>query len=142
MPINFETIIQNVSKVKLQGGVVGKVCRVLIFVAVSLAAISLSVRVTWVAALCAAFLFILVFVMGWRLISFADKNPQAALLEGAEFLVHEQLTMGMKGNPKLPASELENNTTPPGINVQQIPQIEDTPDLEVGSEENLPEKNK
>ncbi|MCK4842205.1 MAG: hypothetical protein KAT04_10035 [Methylococcales bacterium] len=96
MTFNVEEILGSVSKVKLKGGVVGKVSIVLIIVALSMAAISWSVQIPWISVLALFFIFILCFVMIWRLISFADKNPQAALLEGAEFLVHEQLRLGSK----------------------------------------------
>lgn len=46
-------------------------------------------------------MFFLCFPMLWRLISFADKNPQAAILEGAEFLLHQQLVQGSKDIPAI-----------------------------------------
>ncbi|GEM_PF-3007780 len=101
MDFDLQKIIHNVSKIKLPGGVVGKICKVLIIVSLSMALIAWSVKLVWVSALALIFIFILCFIMLWRLINFADRNPQAALLEGAEFLVHEQLKLGMKGTPKL-----------------------------------------
>jgi len=99
MQFNIEGILNNVSKVRLKGGVVGKVSVVLIIVAISMAAISWSVSISWISVLALILIFVLCFVMIWRLISFADRNPQAALLEGAEFLVHEQLLLGSKNEP-------------------------------------------
>ena len=104
MDFDLQKIIHNVSKIKLPGGVVGKICKVLIIVAFSMAAIAWSVKLVWVSVLALSFIFFLCFIMLWRLITFADRNPQAALLEGAEFLVHEQLKLGMKGTPKLSVS--------------------------------------
>lgn len=104
MSIDVARIFENVSKVTLKGGVVGKVSRVLIVASLSMAAIAWSVNLAWVAAVAILLVFILCFVMLWRVISFADRNPQAALLEGAEFLVHEQLTLGEKGRPSLPVA--------------------------------------
>jgi CHASE2 domain-containing sensor protein len=101
MPFGLEGILRNVSKIKLKGGVVGKVSVVLIVVSLAMAAIAWSVRVPWISVVALVLLFVLSFVMLWRLVSFADKNPQAALLEGAEFLVHEQITLGTKAQPKL-----------------------------------------
>jgi len=51
-------------------------------------------------------IFIFAFVILWRLINFANKNPQAALLEGAEFLVHEQIELAAKGIPVIPVSTI------------------------------------
>lgn len=56
----------------------------------------------WVSVLALVLVFTLCFALLWRLVSFADRNPQAALLEGAEFLVHEQIRLGMKSSPVLP----------------------------------------
>ncbi len=99
--IELQSILNSVSKIKLSGGMVGKVCVVLVIVAICLAAISWSVRIVWVSILAVVLLFLLCFVMLWRVISFADRNPQAALLEGAEFLMHEKLMLGTKANPQL-----------------------------------------
>jgi len=101
MPFGLEGMLQNVSKIKLKGGVVGKVSIVLIVISFSMASIAFAVREPWISVLALTFIFILSFPMLWRLISFADRNPQAALLEGAEFLKHEEISMGMKAEPLL-----------------------------------------
>ncbi|MEW6667397.1 MAG: hypothetical protein AB1512_19505 [Thermodesulfobacteriota bacterium] len=100
---DLQSILSSVSKIRLPGGMVGKVCTVLVVVAICMAAISWSVKLVWVSALTAVLLFVLCFVMLWRVINFADRNPQAAILEGAEFLMHEQLMLGTKANPEIKA---------------------------------------
>ncbi|MGD0262387.1 MAG: hypothetical protein ABSD29_21700 [Verrucomicrobiota bacterium] len=97
-------LFEGISKVKLRGGVVGKVSIVLICVSISMAIIAWSVSMVWVSVLALILVFTLCFPLLWRLVSFADHNPQAALLEGAEFLVHEQMRLGMKSLPILPDS--------------------------------------
>jgi hypothetical protein len=104
-------MFKSVSNVKLRGGVVGKVCTVLIVASLSMAIIAWAVHVVWVSILALVFVFVLCFPLLWRLISFAEKNPQAALFEGAEFLAHEQMHLGMKSTPVLPPSP---SLTPPG----------------------------
>jgi len=47
-------------------------------------------------------ILLLAFVIFWRLINFADRNPQAALLEGAEFIIHEQIVHASKYLPSIP----------------------------------------
>ena len=101
----LHSILESASKITLPGGVVGKVCKVLIFIALAFAAIAWSVQVVWVSVAALGMLFLLCFVILWRLVSFADRNPQAAILEGAEFLMHEQLRLGTKANPQLPSGE-------------------------------------
>jgi hypothetical protein len=105
LPMGLDGMLANVSKVKLKGGVVGKVSVVLIVVSLSMAVIAWSVKVPWISAAALGAVFVLSLTMLWRLISFADKNPQAALLEGAEFLRHEELKLGMKGQPQLPPGD-------------------------------------
>ena len=101
---DLQSILNTASKITLPGGVVGKVCKVLIFITLAFAAIAWSVKVVWVSVAALGMLFLLCFVILWRLVSFADRNPQAAILEGAEFLMHEQLRLGTKANPELPAT--------------------------------------
>ena len=102
--LNLQSVLQSTSKITLPGGVVGKVCKVIIVIALSFALIAWSVKVVWVAVLALALLFILSLVILWRLVTFADRNPQAAILEGAEFLMHEQLRLGTKSQPQLPGA--------------------------------------
>lgn len=101
---NLQSMLQHVSNIRLPGGMVGKVCTVLIIVSLSMSVIAWSVKLVWVSVLAIILLFLLCFVMLWRVISFADKNPQAAILEGAEFLMHEQLMLGTKANPEIKAA--------------------------------------
>lgn len=103
-PFDLQSILHTASKITLPGGVVGKACKVLIFISLAFAAIAWSVKVVWVSVAALAMLFLLCFVILWRLVSFADRNPQAAILEGAEFLMHEQLRLGTKASPELSAA--------------------------------------
>jgi hypothetical protein len=94
-------MFHSASKITLPGGVVGNVCKVIIVLAIASAAIAWSVKVVWVSVAALVLLFILSFVILWRLVTFADRNPQAAILEGAEFLMHEQRRLGTKAQPQL-----------------------------------------
>jgi len=107
LPFNIDSAISGLSKVTLRGGVVGKVTFAVSFVSLALGAIAWSVANIWLSAAALAMVFSLAFVMLWRLISFADRHPQAALLEGAEFLVHEQIVHATKGLSTIPLSQIE-----------------------------------
>lgn len=96
----------SISNVKLRGGVVGKVCTVLLSVAAATAIIAWAAHSVWVCVFALALLFGLCFPILWRLIGFAERHPQAALFEGAEFLAHEQMQFGMKSTPVLPEPDL------------------------------------
>ncbi len=101
---DLQGMLHTASKITLPGGVVGKVCKTLIVAALAFAAIAWSVKVVWVSVTALVLLFVMSFVILWRLVSFADRNPQAAILEGAEFLMHEQLRLGTKASPQLPVT--------------------------------------
>jgi hypothetical protein len=101
LPFNIDSALQNISKVNLRGGVVGKVTIAVIASCLCMALVAWSAQNIWLSAAALAGIFALAFPMLWRLISFADRHPQAALLEGAEFLVHEQLLQATKGHPAL-----------------------------------------
>ena len=107
LPFNLDRAIEGLSKVTLRGGVVGKVTFAVVFVAIALAAIAWSVRNVWLSAAALGMVFILALIMLWRLINFADRHPQAALLEGAEFLVHEQIVHAAKSLPIITVSATE-----------------------------------
>lgn len=105
---------------KLRGGVVGKVSVVLICVSASMAAIAWAVSMIWVSVLALVLVFALCFPLLWRLLNFADQNPQAALLEGAEFLAHEQMRLGMKSMPVLPESAALPQLAPKSSVVEDV----------------------
>jgi hypothetical protein len=107
LPFNFDSAIDGLTKVTLKGGVVGKVTFAVVLISVAIAAIAWSIQNLWISAAALVMIFTLAFTMLWRLINFADRNPQAALLEGAEFLIHAQLVHSTKGHPTLPINQIE-----------------------------------
>jgi len=108
--LDITKALKNISKVKLNGGVVGKTCTVLLVVVLVILAIVWVARDIYFCYFALTVIFILVGGLMWRLINFADKNPQAALLEGGEFLVHQQIEYARKGVPNLPATASTTNT--------------------------------
>ena len=102
--MDIEKALQMASGVKLPGGVVGKVCIVLIVASICIGSMAGFSGNMWIVGGGIVAIFLLAFPMLWRLITFADRNPQAALLEGAEFLVHQQILLGTKANPAIPLS--------------------------------------
>jgi hypothetical protein len=88
--------------------------------ALSCAAIAWSVQNPYISA----FSLVVVAVVAWyalhRAFDFADKNPAAAILEGAEFVKHEQIQQAAKGIPQFPPSDTILTSEP-----EQIPLITD-----------------
>ena len=72
----------------------------------------------------------LIYGLGTKLIEFAKENPQAALMEGAELLIHEQIKLhnGTKETPNSTISP-ENATSKPPRHPELIPPAQlDVPD--------------
>ena len=102
------------SKITLRGGVVGRITWILIFVCLSAMGMVWSVRSEWVTLAGLLLMFATVLILGSKALRFAEKNPQTALMEGAELLVHEQLkfNMGMKSQPILDPSLTADTSDP------------------------------
>lgn len=98
---DLENMLERVSKVKLPGGVVGKVGYAVIALCIALGSIGAFTKSPWVAALAIIGIVGVTLPLLWRLISFAERNPQAAILEGAEFLVHQQMMIASKNQPQI-----------------------------------------
>ncbi len=101
LPFDVDRALEGLTKVTLRGGVVGKVTFSVVAVSLALAGIAWAGNNIWLSVGALGAVFVFAFVMLWRLISFADRNPQAALLEGAEFLVHEQIVHASKSGSVL-----------------------------------------
>ena len=101
LPLNFDSHAPNISKLRLTGGLAGKMCYVLIFLAISMAGIACRIGTELIAILAITIVSFVTLVVLWRLLNLASKNPQSALMEGAEYLAHEQIVMGSKNSPVL-----------------------------------------
>jgi hypothetical protein len=130
LPAGLDSVANSVSNLKLRGGLAGKICHVLIFFFVGVAVVSWSVQVVWVAAAGLAASFVLAFVMLWRLINLADKNPQSALMEGAEFLLHEHLKIAQKGLPEVAVDPAEVVQIAPLVLSESEQRLLNSPDQE------------
>jgi len=110
---NLSSVFRNATQVIYRGGLAGKICYVLISFAASIAIIvgatgSINVAYTGLTMMFILFTFVL-----RRLINLADKNPQAALMDGAQYLVHERILVGAKNQPMLPLTEEDKSENAP-----------------------------
>ncbi len=134
MNIDIGKLVKNVSQIKLKGGVFEKASRVIIVVSVCIFGIAALLGNIWVSCGAIGLIFIFAFVMLWRLINFANKNPQAAILEGAEFLVHQQIQLAAKGIGEFPQiTDSLTEETPIEID-EKNEQVANQPDKEKGKE--------
>lgn len=106
LPFNIDRAIEGVSKVTLRGGLVGKITFSVVIISIAIAAMVWSVSNIWITGMGMLMVFALAVLAIIKLTNFADRNPQAALLEGAEFLLHQQIIHATKAESKLPQSQL------------------------------------
>lgn len=134
MNIDFSKLINNVTQVKLGGGIFGKTCTVIIVIAVIFGTIAVIANNLWISILVIVLTALIAFVLLWRLINFAYKNPQAVILEGAEFLVHQQIELAAKGVPILPKPTIGSQATPVEI-TKLIKEQSNKPDIDSTKDE-------
>ena len=77
MNVYFDKILGHVSKVKLSGGVVGKVCTVLIVTAVCLGGLGVASRNEWVIGGGMLGILLIAFVMLWRAMASVTASHSA-----------------------------------------------------------------
>ena len=104
--MNFEKILESLRTIKLTGGIFGKTSLVLLVLCICVAAVSIKVDVWWVPlALMLPLMGIVLYTLK-RCLDFAEKNPHAAIMDGAELLVHDRILHGRKGQDAIPELSL------------------------------------
>ena len=92
----FFSSLGQFTKIKLPNGLVGKITTLLIIMVICLSTIAIKINNTWIIILIIIIIPLSCIPIVLKLISFADKNPQAALLEGGQFIMHEQIQLASK----------------------------------------------
>lgn len=116
---DFDKVLDNLRTIKLTGGIFGKTSLVLIFLILSATFVSSKVEVWWVPlVLMLPAMGIVVYILK-RCLDFEELNPQAAIMDGAELLVHERITHERKGQDFLPDQPLVMDHPPPQISFQE-----------------------
>lgn len=104
MPLDLEKALQSVARVRLSGGVVGRVCQVVMVVSVCFVALASWSGNAWIRAGGIAAVFLFAFPLLWRAVNFAERNPYAAMLDGADLLLHQRMMLGTKAQPTIPGA--------------------------------------
>jgi hypothetical protein len=99
----FEKEFKTLKAIKLTGGIFGKTTLLLIVLCVCVAAVCFRAGVWWLSLILMLPLMGIVTCAFMRCMDFAEKNPQAAIMDGAEFLGYEQMVQGRKGEEALPS---------------------------------------
>ncbi len=127
---DFKGLMQLASKVTFKGGLASKICKILMCLIICFTIIVCAIKdikLTWCIVIILSLIFVYVI---WRLFKFADSNPQAALMDGTEFLMHERL-IGSKNSQLISLDQTDSQ-----LSGEIIPEI-----LENNETINLPDSN-
>lgn len=134
--MNFEKALESIKSIRLTGGVFGKTTLLLAVLCICVTAISLKIGTWWFALITIILLMSLVFYLLKRCLDFAEKNPQAAIMDGAELLVHEKIIHGRKGEEELPPIGSTIDHQLPSISDSEVISEDSPPTLSLESKSN------
>ena len=95
--MNLEKGLETIKSIRLTGGIFGRTILLLVVLCVAMTAVSIKVDSWWFSLTFMVLMFGLTTYVLKRCLDFAERNPQAAIMESADFLVHEKIVHGMKG---------------------------------------------
>jgi hypothetical protein len=101
--VSIDKALENLKSVRLKGGIFGKTTMLLSVLVVGVSAVCLKGGAMWLAPTLMLPLMGIVFYALKRSFDFATANPQAAIMDGAEFLQHEKIIHAAKGHESLPS---------------------------------------
>jgi len=119
--VDFEKALESLKTIKLTGGIFGKTTLLLVVMCICVATVTLKIGTWWFALILMIPLMSIVYYALKRCLDFAEKNPQAAIMDGAELLVHERIIHGTKEQQVIPIQEVTIDHPPP-----EIPDVEVT----------------
>lgn len=99
--MSLEKALETVKSIKLTGGIFGKTTLLLVVLTVCMTAAAISLEIWWVTLLLLLPMIALATYTVKRCFDFAESNPQAAIMDGAELLVHERIVHEQKGGIKI-----------------------------------------
>jgi len=88
--------LMRLQSVKLSGGMFGKITSLLLAITICITVICVFSSIWWLSLVLVFPLLLIVFYTLKRCFDFADKNPEAAIMEGAELLIHEKMMFAQK----------------------------------------------
>lgn len=125
--------IASCARVKLPNGLVGKLSKVLFMFVITFGAILTAavMKCNQNIIIILAILFVAVLlILGLALILFASKHPEAALLEGAEFIMHEQMRLAAKNKNEIVFNPNKQSFRTAITDSEKFVELADQPDLE------------
>ena len=124
--MGIDKALESAKSIKLTGGVFGKTTLLLIILCLCVGTLCFKLNIWWMTLILVLPLMTIVTYVVCRCLNFAEKNPQAAIMEGAELLMHERIVYGMKGVSELPVYPPDIDHQPPLL---PLVEVEDTDQL-------------
>lgn len=130
----------SLKSIKLSGGMFGKITSLLLAITICITVVCVFSSIWWLPIVLVFPLLFIVFYALKRCFDFADKNPEAAIMEGAELLIHEEMMFAQKKQAIDPAVLPSVIDHPPRENALEsdsepdIPALSYTPDVRENKE--------
>ena len=116
----FGNALETIKSIRLTGGIFGKTVLLLIVLCLSMAAVSIDSSIWWNSLVLMLTVAALVYYLIKRCFDFAEKFPEAAIMEGAEFLAHERLVHAKKGDIPVPKQGETLDHAQPTLSSEEI----------------------
>ena len=113
--VDLEMALEKLKTIRLTGGIFGKTTLLLMVLCICVSAVAVKIGTWWFGLIIMLCLMAIVVYALKRSFDFATENPQAAIMEGAEFLSHERIIQGTKDRRIVSPGELAYDHPPPTI---------------------------
>ena len=118
--MDFDKVFESIKTIKLTGGLFGKIILFLIVLCITIGIVSIEMGNLYFAV---GLMLSMIGLAGYtlkRCFDFADRNPQAAIMEGADLLTHERIFHETKGNTEIPIHEAIIDHPQPYLSIEEI----------------------
>lgn len=120
----LDRLLDSVSKIRFNGGLVGRVCTALMVLMACITALGIASANPWLIGGAMLLLVVVAVPVLLKVFAFAEQNPNAAILDGAEFVKAERLRQSSKGIPEIPVITA-NKAHPPALRDERRVPVED-----------------
>ena len=133
--MGWENALESVKTIKLSGGIFGKTTVLLVVLCICVAALTIKIGTWWFGMALMLPMMGIIFYALKRVLDFAESNPQAAIMEGAELLVHEKILHGTKDNDEIFTRATIDHTSSQQISTDEANQEDPPPAQELSGKE-------
>ena len=134
--MSFDKALESIKSVRLTGGIFGKTTLLLVVLSICAAAVSIKTGTWWIPLVLMLPVIGISFYALKRCFDFAERNPQAAIMDGADLLIHERLIHEMKGNVVVPIEGVTVDHPQPQIEAEEVAQDDPAPQAAIESSPN------